>query len=217
MAYLVHSSPNDRDNLDYKLEGGNPRLTMEGLKRPDGRPLKDAELATFIFLSLPVPPQLMPAVPTRIVVKPARGGFIPDFGSPTLPIGARIVSERFVSLVERLEPGAHQFIPINECVDQRGEPLGLSLYLMNVLTRLDAIDVEHSNAEWETTRFADGTEMTTLSIGFPFQARAPAGGHQRASSVARRKERSVGILFHVREAARRNAGSATFCAVASQV
>jgi Immunity protein family (Imm11) len=161
MAYLLESSVKDRDNLDYEFEGGDPSLTIDGLKSRDGRALRGSGLTTCFMFSVPVPAELMAAVPTRIVVKPASDGFIPDFAMAAM-FSSRLVSDRFVALVERLEPNVHQFLPIKECVDRKGRPLGRSFFLVNVLTQLDAIDIERSDVQWKTMRFADQTEMTTL-------------------------------------------------------
>ncbi len=166
MAYMFQSSVKDRDLLDYDLEGGNPEFTIEGLEY-EGRPLKGADLATCMWFSLRAPPALVATAPTRINVKPGRDGFIPDFGmtGDVLRISSALVSDRFVALVERLEPNAHQFIPIKECVDRQGRPLGRPFFLMNVLARLEAIDIERSEVQWQTTRYPDETELTVLVRG----------------------------------------------------
>jgi hypothetical protein len=161
MAYRLESSLKDRDNLDYEFEGGIPGLATDNLKDQDGRPIKGADLMGCFMSSRRVPSELMPAIPTRLVVRPASDGFIPDFGMAAT-LGGRLVSDRFVALVERLEPNRHQFIPLEECVDRKGRPLGRAFFLMNVLTRLEAIDVERSDVSWETIRFADQTEATML-------------------------------------------------------
>jgi hypothetical protein len=168
MAYLFHSSPRTRDNLEYKLEGGDLSLAIEGQKNAEGRPINGADLGTFLLLSLPVPSQLMAAVPTRIVVKPHTGGLVPDFGRAAT-LYSWVVSERFVELVERLEPNVHQFLPIRESVARHGTPIGRAFFLMNVLVRLEPIDFEHSNVEWKTMRFSDQTEITMPELSFPFK------------------------------------------------
>jgi hypothetical protein len=162
MAYLVRSSSKDPDLLNYELQGGNPELAIDVPYQ--GRVLREADLATFFSFSLPVPPEMTPAVPTRIIVKPRSDAPLPDFGmiGPAARLNSALVSDRFVALVERLEPNMHQFLPIKECVDGKGRRLGRSFFLMNVLTRLEAIDIERSDVEWITTRFPDRTEMTTL-------------------------------------------------------
>jgi hypothetical protein len=162
MAYLVRGSSKEPDLLNYELQGGNPELAI-GVPY-EGRVLRGSGLATFFSFSLPVPPEMMPAVPTRIIVEPRSDAPLPDFGmtGPAVMLSSALVSDRFVTLVERLEPRVHQFLRINECVDRRGRALGRSFFLMNVLTRLEAINVERSDVEWKTTRFPDRTEMTTL-------------------------------------------------------
>jgi hypothetical protein len=161
MAYWFSCSVKTRNNLNYRFKGGNLDFTVEGLKDPHGRPIKGACLQTFLLMSWPVPREVMAAVPTRLVVRPATRGFIPDFGKATM-ISSWVVSERFARLVEELEPNVHQFIPFQECVDNKGQPIGRSFFLMNILTRLSAVDIERSAVKWQTTRFSDGSEQTTL-------------------------------------------------------
>jgi hypothetical protein len=55
-----------------------------------------------------------------------------------------------VQLLEQLEPAAHQFLPISETVDPKGRALERRFFLLNILTELSAVDVEHSTVEWRT-------------------------------------------------------------------
>lgn len=77
------------------------------------------------------------------------GNPVPDFdNTPHLN-----VSERTKQIIESLEPGVHQFFPV-EYQDKRGNPTGIR-YWFNACNRLDSVDRQHSNMVlhrgWEWT------------------------------------------------------------------
>jgi len=55
------------------------------------------------------------------------------------------VSKRFKDLVEEIEPGVHQFFPVELFLQDGVTPYGEPFWLLNVATRVDAIALEHSN------------------------------------------------------------------------
>jgi hypothetical protein len=64
--------------------------------------------------------------------------------------GARAVCDEFRAMVEALEPGVHQFFPV-ELLRKDGSPviLGREWFLLNICNRVDAVVVERSNIYWE--------------------------------------------------------------------
>ncbi|MEQ1577774.1 MAG: DUF1629 domain-containing protein [Hyphomicrobium sp.] len=152
MAYMIFTSTDDRDNLSYRLEGGNPKQPTIDRVAPDGTPRNGQSISGCFMDSMRVPSPLLVSVPKRIIIKPWRGGFIADFAKAS-DYMTYIVSDRFVDIVERLEPGAHEFLPIAETVDNKGQPIARRFFLLNVLTRLACIDVERSTVEWKDTSF----------------------------------------------------------------
>lgn len=152
MAYMIRTSSEDRDNLNYRLEGGNPRQPTIDTVAPDGTPRNGQSLSGSIMDSIRVPEPLLVAVPKRIIIKPCEDGFIADFAKAS-DYFTYIVSDRFVDIVERLEPSVHEFLPIAETIDNKGQPLPRRFFLLNVLTRLACIDVERSTVEWKDNSF----------------------------------------------------------------
>lgn len=57
------------------------------------------------------------------------------------------VSQSFRDVIERFEPGLHQFIPF-QLIDSNDHPIAEPYYFMNVVTSLDAFLMQHSAARW---------------------------------------------------------------------
>jgi len=143
MAYSVHlSQEHDDETLFFaEFEGGQKRLTID--IEIGGQLMRGRSLEGCLAFGIRVPSQLMAAVPTRIVVQPRKRGPLPDFGVGPWG-GWYLVSKEFVEIVERLEPGIHQFLPIPETIDPTGRQLDKKYFLMNILKRVNAVDVERS-------------------------------------------------------------------------
>lgn len=76
--------------------------------------------------------------PKRVKWDDAKGNPVPDFDKmPTLN-----VSERAKKLIENVEPGVHQFFPV-EYFDRNGDSLE-TRYWFVVCNRIDSLDREHS-------------------------------------------------------------------------
>ncbi|MET4131408.1 hypothetical protein ABIE62_000520 [Porphyrobacter sp. MBR-155] len=67
------------------------------------------------------------------------GRNIPDFDKFN---GLFVVSDKFKSIVERLEPGVHQFIPFQ--IVERGGVVRADMWFMVVCNRLDTVDRERT-------------------------------------------------------------------------
>jgi hypothetical protein len=64
-------------------------------------------------------------------------------------LGQTVVSEKFRLLVEKYEPGVHQFIPV-DIYDKVGGPVSSRRYWLNVCRRKDCVDPVRSKFEWKT-------------------------------------------------------------------
>jgi hypothetical protein len=92
-------------------------------------------------------------MPKRIVVN-STNDYLPDFG--LAPWGGwSLVSQAFVDIVERLEPTAHQFLPIVETVDEKGREVEKRFLLMNILHQLNTVYVERSSVAFHERTVAE--------------------------------------------------------------
>src|SRR5262245_20260484 len=64
-------------------------------------------------------------------------------------LGQAVVSEKFRALVEKHEPGVHQFIPV-DIYDKVGGTPSSRHYWFNVCRRKDCVDAVRSKFEWKT-------------------------------------------------------------------
>lgn len=74
-------------------------------------------------------------------------------GSEPLPdvLPGFVVSPRFKDLVERYEPGVHQFVPIEIYKKRKGEPVA-TYYWLIVGQRIDSVDREHTTFHWRAPK-----------------------------------------------------------------
>jgi hypothetical protein len=75
------------------------------------------------------------------------------------------VSQEVNDIVERLEPGVHQFLPVTLRNGKRGQTLEMPYYHMIVLTKIEAIDVDRSES---LTYGRLGKRPPAASVGFSF-------------------------------------------------
>ena len=73
-----------------------------------------------------------------------------------------VVSDLFREVLERLEPGVHQFVPFELRNGKRGEPTEAPYYILNIAQTANSIDWVKSNLG--VTRNPDGT---IFCINFP--------------------------------------------------
>jgi hypothetical protein len=91
---------------------------------------------------------------SRRYLKSGDGGYLPDFG--IAPWGGwNLVSQGFVDIVERLEPGVHEFLPIAETVDHAGQAINKRFFLMNILQKFNAVWVERSSVSFREHHVAE--------------------------------------------------------------
>ena len=68
------------------------------------------------------------------------------------------VSEAFRDMVEVLDPGVHQFVPIT-FVNEKDEPFTKRFSQMNILNRVDAVDIENSDVHWSWRKNEKGESL----------------------------------------------------------
>ena len=160
VAYLVTLPLDEEKRLAPTFDGGIQGLSVD-MMLPQGFRVREMDLWTCLQLHVRVPPELSRAIPTRVVVRPGKQGYLSDFG--LTPWGGwGLVSEAFVQIAEQLEPNTNEFLPIAETLDHRGRAIEKRFFLMNILQQFNAVDVENSTVEiyerQRSTRAADGTE-----------------------------------------------------------
>jgi len=145
VAYFVRLTLDEEQTLDPEFEGGKPELRLD-MMAPQGHLVRGMNLEGCFRYHIRVPPELLESMPTRIVVKPGDGGYLPDFGFAPWG-GWKLVSQAFVNIVERLEPGVHEFLPIAETLDKQGRLVDKRFFLMNILQQFNAVDAEQSSVK----------------------------------------------------------------------
>jgi uncharacterized protein DUF1629 len=150
VAYFVDLPVEDDQWLAPKFEGGKTGLTLD--MEVGGHLFRGVDLQGCFTYHIRVPPKLIASVPTRIVVTPGSAGYLPDFGVGPWG-GWTIVSSAFVDIVEALEPGVHQFLPIAETADRKGRAIEKRFFMMNILREFNAIDVERSSVAFKEDHY----------------------------------------------------------------
>ena len=163
MAYFVTLTLDEEQTLDPEFEGGNPNLRRNIDVR--GNLLRGVDLRFCLTSHVRVPPILLGSVPTRIIVKPAESDHLPDFGFAPWG-GWKLVSHAFMNLVERLEPGAHEFLPISETLDQQGRLVDKRFFLMNILQQFNAVDAEQSTVKINEHHHSSVTNGKKLEFAY---------------------------------------------------
>jgi hypothetical protein len=154
MAYAVKLSQEDAEQTIFlpEFEGGDAAtLDMEW----EGRVFRGMDLAGCLMFGVPVPAELTRSVPKRLVMNTSgsqqgegESKRFPDFGVGPWG-GFHLVSEAFVDIVERLEPAKHQFLPIEETLDADRNAVGKRYFIMNILAKFNAVDVDRSSVRME--------------------------------------------------------------------
>jgi hypothetical protein len=151
VAYFVTLPYEDDQYLFPKFEGGTKGLELD-MVVPRGHLVRGMTIKGCFRHHVRVPPELVASVPTRIVVGPGTAGYLPDFGVGPWG-GWMTVSSAFVDIVEALEPGVHEFLPIAKTVDHQGRVIEKRFFLMNILQQFNAVDVERSSVEFQEDHY----------------------------------------------------------------
>lgn len=131
------------------------RLPGEYLIEGNLRQIERAEASANELLdsNIPLLPEHLAMLPTAMTVERPKDKPLADIGGYEGTQWAGIVSERLKGIVESLEPDVHEFYSIPNVVDQHGTPVSENYYFINVLTKLNCVDVEHSDVEYGHTDF----------------------------------------------------------------
>lgn len=169
-AYIMSHPDDSAECLTGAFSGGNEKIraTVEY----NGRPVAGANLRSCIMNNIRAPYELIASAPTKFISSSVKK-VLPDFGNGPFG-GLNLVEEKFVGIIESIEPGVHQFIKINTSVNRRGEALNKTLYIMNILQVINAIDVEKSNLEIENKHInssagGPGFDIRSMHPGIPFK------------------------------------------------
>lgn len=152
MAYELHPSHQDREELNYRLEAEtNPGFTMDLILR-NGRPGRGMDAAGCSMMGIEIPELLADCLPKRIIVDAIQRDNPPDYAKAG-GYGMYIVSDKIRDIVCALEPDLHQFIEIPEALDSRGKPISKKYFFLNVRIWVDAVDIQNSKVEIVTEKF----------------------------------------------------------------
>ena len=147
MAFLINCRKDlDEEFIRADLFGGN--MDFCAPVEWNGRVVEDANVDFCIRKGLRISAQLLAAVPNAAKVEINPDGSLPDVG-PAM-INGWIVSEAFRNIAEHLEPGKHQYFPVDATVTSTGQPTPKKLYLLNVLNRVGATVPELSDIRTKT-------------------------------------------------------------------
>lgn len=146
-AYMIDDFIDMKRYVYGKFTGGNDKhyedVEFDGIVRK-------FDLQACLMFRIWAPAGLESCGPSRIFIN-SRSKSPPDFGYG--PWGEfQLVSESFVDIVERLDPGVHQFIRIPETYIKGGIRVNKTYYIMNVVRTVDALDVLNSNVRLEKRR-----------------------------------------------------------------
>ena len=109
--------------------------------------------------------------PDNIPTKFRWGGAAARMPDIMLSHSVILVSDKVKGLVEMLEPGAHQFFPLETWC--RGDQPGPRMYLLNICNRLDSVDREKT-----TKPFSQGIAWRTEKPGELFFNLQQIGNHK---------------------------------------
>jgi hypothetical protein len=164
VAYLVTLTLDEQETLDPEFEGGNQNLRCD-IVDVGGSLLRGIDLQFCFTSHIRIPSKLLGSVPTRVIVKPTEGDYLPDFGFAPWG-GWKLVSQAFVNIVERLEPGVHEFLPIAKTFDQKGRLIDKRFFLMNILQQFNAVDVERSSVKFNEHHHSSATDGKKLEFSY---------------------------------------------------
>jgi hypothetical protein len=141
MAYDLYEDENDAYTFDIKQIGGNFSEIEPVDLTPDGGTLIDRVSSYTVGRAVKTD-----RIPTALVIggrKRKLRDYLRTIG------GVAAVTDQFKAIVEELEPGAHQFIPVD--LLWKDGTLAAKRYLLFVGKRLDTTDRERTTLKWYGT------------------------------------------------------------------
>jgi hypothetical protein len=107
--------------------------------------------------------------PDNIPTKFRWGGSAARMPDVVLAYSVILVNDKVRDIVEALEPGIHQFFPLETLT--RGDVPGPRMYLMNICNRLDSVDRAHTTRvlerghSWKTNQNPETLVFSLAQIG----------------------------------------------------
>ncbi len=163
MAYLLSFITDEEKYSPGHWFGNDPKHTETD---NDDYRIGDREVWVHFLFNRKIPDDELYELPTSFTIQ-IIDGFVPDF-LPSRGGSGWFVPDSFRELVERFEPGVHQFIPIKG-YDRKGmKPLDKKFFLMNICKTLeDFVNVERSDLYRDETEYPDGI---VLARYFPLKS-----------------------------------------------
>jgi len=138
MVYVLRPSYNEKQNatIDLMLDSA-VQFDAERLKYQTdvlGHPVKRASISYQMGLKLPAPSK-----PLRFNC-PVRASNFYNFMNSQAGL---LISQTIVDLIEEMEPGVHQYFPV-EFIMKSGPQPDQKYYILNICTQLKSLDFEKS-------------------------------------------------------------------------
>lgn len=175
-AYIITLPPDYRKWLEGSFRGGDDKKKADVMW--NGELVRGARFRDCLLLHIRAPEELIACAPKKFVLS-SNKKTINDFGNGPWG-GFSLVSEKFVEIIESLEPGVNQFIKIDAATRRDGSPLGKDVYLMNVTSVVNAIDVSKSTVEFIEREFPPiegGLGHKFLHMRFPDPLQVTISAH----------------------------------------
>ncbi|MFG1394921.1 imm11 family protein [Xanthobacter agilis] len=159
-----------RQCLNGTFSGGDDRIRATFNYK--GEHISSVDLGLCIRQHIRAPSELLSCVPKKFIASSVKK-ILPDFGNGPWG-GLNLVDERFVKIIESIEPGVHQFMKIESSVNKRGDDIHKTLYVMNILEVINAVNELKSTLtirEWhmKASSGGEGHDIRTMSPADPFK------------------------------------------------
>lgn len=103
---------------------------------------------------------------------------VPKKFSPIISLQRQFaVQQIVVDLIEELEPGIHQFVPIKIALDQNGGPLPIQYFIVNICNLLKSVILDETSLKIENIDGSDYWSQRTGSIPYLFNRDVISGKH----------------------------------------
>jgi hypothetical protein len=170
--YLAYKCPWEKYPVSKYLDGNEHEVVLED-SSPENRILSITNRRSEYILGLRVNPHNVPTkMQWRSRVSPT------DYDTPG---GFPCVSPRMKEIIERFEPGVHQFFPL-KVVNRAGEEIA-QRWLWVVCNRIDSVDREHTNwfflhgSRWTPSYLQNGEVIAVENPKLTFSKSKSEGYH----------------------------------------
>lgn len=153
MAFLVSPTIDLDARLELEFADGDLSASIDSYN-VDGMTLRSSTAFSFFLFGIRVPDELVERLPTRMsITNASAAGYAAQ-------LGCFIIAEELKMAIEALEPGVHQFIPIQAQHNHQS----LQYYYLNVLVKLEPVIPEYSTVEWYTPPGGSAPALVPKSV-----------------------------------------------------